>query len=69
MCRWVSQVAHWLRICLPSRRCGFDPWVRKIPRKRNGNTLQYICLENPMDREAWRATVYEIAKSQAQLSN
>ena len=31
--------------------------------------LQCSCLRNPMDREAWRATVYEIAKSQAQLSN
>ena len=30
----------------------------------NGNPLQYSCLENPMDRGAWRATVHEIAKSQ-----
>ena len=31
--------------------------------------LQDSCLENPMDREAWRATVREVAKSQAQLSH
>ena len=29
--------------------------------------LQYFCLENPTDRGAWRATAYEIAKSQTQL--
>ena len=31
----VSQAAQWLRIRLPSRRCGFDPWVGKIPWSRN----------------------------------
>ena len=30
-----------------------DPWVRRSPREGNGNPLQYSCLENPMDREAW----------------
>ena len=30
----------------------------------NGNPLQYLCLENFMDRGAWRATVHRIAKSQ-----
>ena len=29
----------------------------------NGNLLQYSCLENPMDREAWRAAVHGVAKS------
>ena len=29
-----TQVAHWLRIHLPSRRCRLDPWVRKIPWRR-----------------------------------
>ena len=28
----------------------------------NGNTLQYSCLENPMDRGAWQATVHGMAK-------
>jgi len=28
------------------------------------NPVQYSCLENPMDRGAWQATVHEIAKSQ-----
>ena len=35
----------------------------------NGNPLQYSCLENPMDRGAWQATVHGAAKSQTQLSN
>ena len=30
-----------------SKRCGFDPWVGKIPRGGHGNPLQYSCLENP----------------------
>ena len=33
----------------------------------NGNPLQYSCLENPMDRGAWWATVYRVAESQTQL--
>ena len=35
----------------------------------NGNPLQYSCLENSMDRGAWRATVHGVAKNQAWLSN
>ena len=34
----------------------------------NGNPLQYSCLENFMDREAWQATIEGVAKSQTQLS-
>ena len=30
----------------------------------NGNTLQYSCLENPMDRGAWQATVHGVTKTQ-----
>ena len=33
-------------------------------REGNGNPLQYSCLENPMDRGAWRATVHELKKNQ-----
>ena len=43
-------------------------WERS-PGERNGNPLQYSCLENSMDGGAWRATVHGIAKSQTQLSN
>ena len=33
----------------------------------HGNPLQYSCLENPMDRGAWRATVHRVTKSWARL--
>ena len=45
----------------------FNPWVGKIPRGGNGNPLQYSCLENPMDRGAWWATVHSLAKSRTRL--
>ena len=41
----------------------------RTPAVRNGNTLQYPCLENSMDRGAWQATVHGVAKNQTQLSN
>ena len=39
------------------------PGLDRSPGKENGNPLQYSCLENPMDRGAWRATVHRVAKS------
>ena len=39
----------------------------RSPRGGNGNPLQYSCLENPMDRGAWRATVHRVAKSRTWL--
>ena len=33
----------------------------------HGKPLQYSCLENPLDREAWRATVHRVAESQTQI--
>ena len=38
-------------------------WGRS-PRERNGNPLQYSCLENSMDRGGWQAMVHGVAKSQ-----
>ena len=40
-----------------------------FPGGGNGHSLQYSCLENPMDRGAWRATVHGVAKSRARLSD
>ena len=39
------------------------------PGERNGNPLQYSCLENSMKRGAWWATVHRVEKSQTRLSN
>ena len=48
---------------------GLIPGSGSIPGsgERNGNPLQYSCLENPMDRGAWWATVLGVAKSWSQL--
>ena len=40
------------------------PGLGRSPGEGNDCQLQYSCLENPMDRVAWRATVHEVAKSQ-----
>ena len=47
---------------------GSIPVSVRSPGGGNGNTLQYSCLGNPMDREAWQAIVQRVAKSQTQLS-
>ena len=39
------------------------PGSGRSPGEGNGNPLQYSCLDNPMDRVAWRATIYGVAKS------
>ena len=44
------------------RDLGSVPGLGRSPGEGNGNPLQYSCLENPMDRGAWRATVHGITK-------
>ena len=39
------------------------PGLGRSPGEGNGNPLQYSCLENPVDRGAWWATVHGLAKS------
>ena len=48
---------------------GWIPGLGRSPGEGNGNPLQYSCLENPMDRGAWWATVHGIAKSWTRLSD
>ena len=43
---------------------GLMPGLGRSPGEGHGNPLQYFCLENPMDRGAWWATVQGMAKSQ-----
>ena len=52
-----------------TRDLGSIPSSGRSPGGGHGNPLQYPCLENPMDRGAWRAIVHEVAKSQTQLNN
>ena len=47
---------------------GSIPGLGRSPGEGNGSSLQYSCLENPMDGGAWWATVHGVAKSQTQLS-
>ena len=47
---------------------GSIPGLGRSPGIGNGNPLQYSCLQNLLDRGAWRATVHGVAKSQLQLS-
>ena len=65
--KWCKKgLLWWLRwrgICLPYRRRRFNPWVGRIPWRRQQQPLQYFCLENPMDRGAWPVTVHRVAES------
>ena len=47
---------------------GSIPGSGRSPGEENGNPLQYSCLENLMDRGAWKATVHGAAKSRTGLS-
>ena len=51
------------------RGVGSIPGLGRSPGGGHGNPLHYSCLENPMDRGAWWATVHGFAKSQAQLND
>ena len=41
---------------------GLIPGSGRSPGEGNDNLLQYSCLENPMDRGGWQATVYGVAR-------
>ena len=45
------------------------PGLGRSPEVGGGNSLQYSCLENSMDRETWRAAGHGAIKSQTQLSH
>ena len=68
---WTSLVAQWVKN--PSTRqemqanTGSVPWLRRSPGQGNSYPFQYSCLENPMDRGAWWATVHNVTKSWTQL--
>ena len=48
---------------------GLIPGLQRFPGEGNGNSLQYSCLENPMDGGAWQATIHEVEKSWTRLSD
>ena len=48
---------------------GSIPELGRSSAEGNGNPLQYYCLKNPMDREAWWATIHGVTESQTRLSD
>ena len=51
-----------------TRDAGSVSGLGRSPGEGNGTQLQYSCLENSIDRRAWRAIVHGVAKSQTQVS-
>ena len=64
---WASKVALVVKNPLANagdaRDVGSVPKQGGFPGIENGNTFQYSCLENSVDRGAWQATVHGAAKS------
>ena len=63
----ASPVAHLLSSARDVRDTGLIPGLGRSPGGGCGNPLQYSCLENPMDRGAWWATVHGVTKSKTRL--
>ena len=63
-------VAQMVKRLPTMRETRVQPLGREDPlEKRNGNLLQYSCLEDPMDTGAWWAIVHRVTKSRTQLSD
>ena len=69
---WLTDEAMWWlsgkESACQCRRHEFNPWVQKLPWGGNGKPFQYSCLENPMDRGAWRATVHGVTRVEHDLA-
>ena len=65
------ELSQWLSACSAGDTgpWGLIPGLGGSPGGGNGNQLQYSCLENPMDKGAWKATVHGFSKSWKRLSN
>ena len=61
---WASQVALMVKNPLANAGdLGSIPGWGRSPGEGNGNSLQYSCLENSVDKGAWRAVVHGVAKN------
>ena len=56
-------MAQMVKNCPQCGRLEFDPWVGKIPLRREWQPSQYSCLQNSMDRGDWQATDNGVAES------
>ena len=75
--RYLAETLLWLMLptwlsgeasAWQCRRQSFNTGSGRSPEEENGYWLQYSCLENPMDRGAWRVIVHGVTKSQTWLS-
>ena len=62
---WASLVAQWMVKNPPAneRDTSLIPGLGRSPGEGNGNSLQYSCLENPMDRGACQVTVHAVERA------
>jgi len=60
---WVPSWLRWWRVCLQCKRPGSIPGSGRSPGEGSGKLLQYSCLENPVDRAAWQASVHGVTES------
>ena len=60
----LGRMGNLRRLLLSRGNAGSIPRSGRSPGEGHGNPLQYSCLENPMDRGGWWATVHGVAKSQ-----
>ena len=66
---WASLVSQMVESACTVGDLGSIPGPGRSPGEGNGNPFQYSCLENPVAREAWRATVHVVTKSRTWLSD
>ena len=70
-CFWASQMVLVVKNSPANagdrKDVGSIPGLGRSPGGGHGNPLQYSCLENPMDRGAWKATVHSVAECRTQL--
>ena len=68
---WASQVALVVKNAPANagdiRHASLIPGSGRSPGGGHGNPFQYSCLENPMDRGAWKAIVHRVAKNWTRL--
>ena len=64
-----SGLPQWISSKVSACNAGDTGWIRKTPCRRKWQPLQYSCLGNLTDREAWCATVHGVTKSQTWLSD
>ena len=74
----INSVYLYIPMCFPGGSDGKEsvcnagdlgsiPGLEQSPEEGNGNPVLYSCLENPMDRGAWQATVHGVAKRRTRL--